>query len=118
MMTKHRMKAADRKLLVTQTLQGEGRWEEAAVMAEKMRSSVAKSVSESPVRQGANGVEVDLRPLFAAWESGPFRELTAALQKQDAQRSKRAVASLKQQCASCHLVLGRNDIQMIGWNHP
>lgn len=118
MMTKHRMKAADRKLLVTQTLQDEGRWEEAALMAEKMRSSVAKSVAESPMRQGANGAEVDLRLLLASWEGGPWQELTSALQKRDEQRSTRAFASLRQQCATCHLVLGRTDIKITEWPRP
>lgn len=118
MMTKHRMRAADRKLLDTRRLQSEGRWEEAAIMAEKLRSSVAEPVLNRPLRTGTNGVEVDLRPLFAAWENGPLHELTAALRAQDDQRSARALASLRQQCTNCHTVFGRSDIRISEWKHP
>lgn len=112
MMTQHRMKAANRKLLETQALQSQGQWAEALAMANGMHSSVSKSVDDKPVRQSAGGAEVDLRPLLAAWENGPWTELSAALTQKDAPRSTRAFASMKQQCANCHLVLGRTDIKI------
>jgi len=112
MMTQHRMKAANRKLLETQTLHSQGQWAEALVMANGMHSSVSKSVDDKPVRQSAGGAEVDLRPLLAAWENGPWTELSAALTQKDAPRFTRAFTSMKQQCANCHLVLGRTDIKI------
>lgn len=112
MMTQHRMKAANRKLLKTQALQSQGQWAEALAMANKMHSSVVKSVAYKLVRQSAGGAEVDLRPLLTAWENGPWTELSVAMAQQDAPRFMRAIATMKQQCANCHLVLGRSDIKI------
>ena len=94
MMISHRMKAAQRKLLETRRLEQAGQWPEALAMSEKLHGSVAKSISSRPVRPGAGGVQVDLRPLLVAWESGPFAELQAALKKQDSNRTKTALISL------------------------
>lgn len=112
MLTQHRMKAANRKLLETQALQSRGLWVEALAMANGMHSSVTKSVADKPVRQSARGAEVDLRPVLAAWENGPWTELSAALERKDAPRFTRAFNSMKQQCVNCHLVLGRTDIKI------
>jgi hypothetical protein len=112
MLTQHRMKAANRKLLETQVLQSQGQWVEALAMANGMHSSVIKSVDDKPVRQSSSGAEVDLRQILAAWENGPWTELAAALEQQDEQRFTRAFTSMKQQCANCHLVLGRTDIKI------
>lgn len=117
-MTKHRMKAADRKLSDCQSMQSDGKWEEARIMSEKLRSSVAKSVTDKPVRTSTSGAEVDLRPLFTAWEKGPWQDLRKALETKNAAASEKAFTSLRQQCTSCHLVLGRNDIQITPWPKP
>ncbi|MBK8035514.1 MAG: hypothetical protein IPK22_00020 [Verrucomicrobiaceae bacterium] len=107
MMNHHRMKAAQRKMLATRTLQQAGQWEEALAMAERMQSSVTKSVTSAPKQKTATGVEIDLTPLLTAWEKGPLTELKAALQKKDATASTKAFTSLRQQCMSCHAVLGK-----------
>lgn len=109
-MNSHRMKAAQRKMLDTRTLQQAGQWDEALAMAERMHSSVSKSISSAPQQKSAAGPVVDLQPLQTAWENGPFSELRAALQKKDAKRSTAAFASLRQQCVNCHAVLGKTQV--------
>lgn len=109
-MNSHRMKAAQRKMLDTRTLQQAGQWDEALAMAERMRSSVSKSISSAPRQKSAAGPVVDLQPLQTAWENGPFTELKAALQKKDTKRSTAAFASLRQQCVNCHTVLGKTQV--------
>lgn len=109
-MNSHRMKAAQRKMLDTRTLQQAGQWDEALAMAERMRSSVSKSISSAPRQKSAAGAVVDLQPLQTAWENGPFSELKAALQKKHAKRSTAAFASLRQQCVNCHAVLGKTQV--------
>ncbi len=111
MMNSHRMKAAQRKMLDTRKLQQAGQWDEALAMAERMHSSVAKSIHSDPV-QPAGSSQLDLRPLLTAWTNGPFTELKTALQKQDASRSTNAFASLRQQCINCHAVLGKTQVQV------
>ncbi len=108
----HRMKAAQRKMLETRNLQQAGRWDEALAMAERMHSSVSKSVASRPVQPSANGTAVDLNPLLAAWMNGPFTELKSALQKKDANRSTTAFTSLRQQCINCHTVLGKTQVPL------
>lgn len=108
----HRMKAAQRKMLDTRKLQQAGQWEEAIAMAERMHSSVAKSVASAPKQKAASGTMIDTQPLLAAWENGPFAELKTALQKKDATRSTAAFASLRQQCVNCHTVLGKTQAKV------
>ncbi len=109
-MNSHRMKAAQRKMLDTRKLQQAGQWDVALAMAERMHSSVSKSVTSAPRQKSAAGPMVDLQPLLAAWESGPYAELKSALQEKDAKRSGAAFVSLRQQCVSCHAVLGKTQI--------
>lgn len=111
-MNSHRMKAAQRKMLDTRTLQQAGQWDEALAMAERMHSSVSKSVTSAPMQKTAGGAEVDLRPLLTAWTNGPLTELRTAMKKHDAQGSTKAFASLRQQCVNCHTVLGKTAIQV------
>lgn len=106
----HRMKAAQRKMLDTRKLQQAGQWDEALAMAERMHSSVSKSVTSVPRQKSAAGPMVDLQPLLAAWESGPYTELKSALQEKDAKRSCAAFVSLRQQCVNCHAVLGKAQV--------
>lgn len=108
----HRMKAAQRKMLDTRKLQQAGQWDEALAMAERMHSSVSKSVTSAPNQKSASGQTVDLQPLLAAWESGPFTELKSALQKKDAKRSTAAFTALRQQCVACHASLGKTQVQV------
>jgi hypothetical protein len=108
----HRMKAAQRKMLDTRKLQQAGQWDEALAMAERMHSSVAKSISSSPKQKSAAGPVVDLQPLLVAWENGPFAELKAALQKKDLKRSTAAFTSLRLQCVNCHTVLGKTQVKV------
>lgn len=111
-MNSHRMKAAQRKMLDTRTLQQAGQWDEALAMAERMNSSVSKSITSAPMQKAVGGSEIDLRPLLTAWEIGPLAELKTALQKQDAKRSTAAFASVRQQCVNCHTVLGKTQVQV------
>lgn len=108
----HRMKAAQRKLLETHRLQKSGQWDEALAMSARLHASVSKSVESRPVQPGTSGSKVDLRPLLAAWESGPYADLQTALKKHDAKHSTAALASLRQQCVNCHTVLGKTQIQI------
>jgi hypothetical protein len=108
----HRMKAAQRKMLDACKLQQAGQWDEALAMAERMHSSVAKSVASAPKQKSASGVMIDTQPLLAAWENGPFAELKTTLQKKDAKRSTAAFTSLRQQCVNCHTVLGKTQAQV------
>lgn len=109
----HRMKAAQRKMLDTRKLQQAGQWDEALAMAERMHSSVSKSVTSAPRQKSAAGPMVDLQPLLAAWERGPYAELKSALQEKDAKRSGAAFVSLRQQCVNCHAVLGKAQVGVI-----
>lgn len=106
----HRMKAAQRKMLDTRVLQQAGQWDEALAMAERMHSSVSKSVISDPVHHVKGDAKADLQPLLTAWENGPFAELKSALQKKDAKRSTAAFASLRQQCVNCHTVAGKTQV--------
>ncbi len=109
-MSRHRMKAADRKMLDVRALQAEGRWAEARERADGMHGSVTKSVQSRPVHRSADGTEVNLTPMLLAWEQGPWRSLSEALAKQSTAETTSALAATRQQCTSCHLVLGRKDI--------
>ncbi|MEQ1749721.1 MAG: hypothetical protein ABL974_09885 [Prosthecobacter sp.] len=108
----HRMKAAQRKMLETRTLQQAGHWDEALALAERMNSSVSKSIASDPIHRAAGGAKVDLRPLLAAWLNGPLKDLNAALQQKDSRRSTAAFASLRQQCINCHTVIGKTQVQI------
>ena len=110
-MNSHRMKAAQRKMLATRQLQQSGQWDEALAMAERMQSSVSKSVASQPMQPSAGGTTVDVTPLLAAWTNGPLAELKVALQQKDARRSTAAFTTLRQQCINCHTVLGRTEVQ-------
>ena len=111
-MNSHRMKAAQRKMLDTRTLQQAGQWDEALAMAERMRSSVSKSITSAPMQKSVGGSEIDLRPLLTAWEIGPLAELKTALQKKDAKHSTAAFASVRQQCVNCHTLLAKTQVQV------
>lgn len=111
-MNSHRMKAAQRKLLETRRLQQAGQWDAALAMADRMHSSVAKSITSTPTQKSPDGTRVDLLPLLAGWENGPFADLKTALHKQDSKRSTAAFASLRQQCVNCHTVLGKTQVQV------
>jgi hypothetical protein len=111
--TKHRMRAANRKLMDAEAALGRGEWEQAGTLAAGMRESVAKSVADQPARATASGATVDLRPLLAAWEAGAWKELDSAVQARDDARARRAFQSMRQQCAGCHLALGRTDIKIL-----
>lgn len=106
-MNSHRMKAAQRKMLDTHTLQQAGQWDEALAMAGRMQSSVSKSVAAIPVQKSASGADVDLRPFLTAWEKGPLADLKSALEKKDSKRSAAAFVALRQQCIACHSALGK-----------
>jgi hypothetical protein len=110
MMNSHRMKAAQRKMLETHKLQQAGQWEEALAMAERMHSSVSKSITSAPMQKTANGSIVDLRPLLTAWTNGPLTNLKTALQKKDGPLSTGAFTTLRQQCINCHTVLGKQQV--------
>lgn len=111
-MNSHRMKAAQRKMLETRRLQQAGEWDAALAMAERMHSSVAKSITSAPRQKSSSGTMVDLLPLLAGWENGPFAELKTTLQKHDSKRSPAAFAALRQQCVNCHIVLGNTKVQV------
>lgn len=108
----HRMKAAQRKMLDTRKLQQAGQWDEALAMAERMHSSVSKSVASAPKQKSAAGMVVDTQPLLAAWKNGPFAALKTALQKKDATGCATAFTALRQQCVNCHIVLGKTQVQV------
>ena len=108
----HRMKAAQRKLLETQGLQQAGLWDEAKAMAIRLQSSVSKSIESRPVQRSTTGTKVDLRPLLAAWENGPYADLQAALLKHDKPGATAALTGLRQQCVNCHTVLSKTQIQI------
>ncbi|WP_395743342.1 hypothetical protein [Prosthecobacter sp.] len=112
MMNSHRMMAAERKMLETRKLQQAGRWDDALAMAERMHGSVARTIQSAPSQKSAQGGRIDVTPLLAAWEKGPFAELKTALQKRDATRSAAAFQSLRQQCVNCHAVLGKQHIRL------
>lgn len=107
----HRMHAAQSKLLATRTLQQSGQWDAALDMAERMHSSVAKTVQSAPTHKSPAG-KVDILPLLTGWETGPFAALKTALQKHDAPASTAAFSSLRQQCMNCHTVIGKSDIKL------
>jgi hypothetical protein len=111
-MNSHRMKAAQRKMLKTRKFQQAGEWDAALAMSERMHSSVAKSIKSAPTQKASNGTPVDLLPLLAGWENGPFATLKATLQKHDSIHAPAAFASLRQQCVNCHTVLGNTKVQV------
>ncbi|WP_395735810.1 hypothetical protein [Prosthecobacter sp.] len=108
----HRMHAAQTKLQAARKLQQGGQWDAALEMAERMHSSVAKSIETAPTHKGPGGILVDIRPLLTGWETGPFASLKSALQKHDSHSATSAFASLRQQCMNCHAVIGKADIKL------
>lgn len=56
MMNKHRMKAAERKMLTASHLQQTEHWDEAIDMVQRMQSSVSKSITPIPVQKSASGL--------------------------------------------------------------
>ena len=113
LLARHRMLAADRKLRDVENLAAAGRWTEAQTRAEGLKGSVVQAVLSRPVQQRPDGQAADLRPLLAAWES-QWRQLTQALADHNPSRTAPALATLRQQCVNCHLVLGRPEIQVTG----
>lgn len=109
-MTSHRMKAAERKMLAVHDLYKNSQWDEALAMTERMRSSVTNSVSDKPRRVGAAATSVDLRPLLRAWDEGPRATLCDALRQHDASAARQALTTLRQQCMTCHLAIGKTEI--------
>jgi hypothetical protein len=112
MMNKHRMKAAERKMLTASHLQQTEHWDEAIDMVQRMQSSVSKSITPIPVQKSASGAEKDLRALLFAWEKGPLAELKHALMSKDHQRYATAFVMLRQDCIACHVSLGRMQVQV------
>lgn len=109
-LVRHRMQAAQRKLVDARRLQQAGDWPAALAMAERLHGSVAKSIASRPLQPGPGNQPVDLRPLLTAWEQGPYAQLRAALQRQDEHQAGTAFAALRQQCLNCHLVAGKATI--------
>lgn len=107
----HRMHAAQSKMQAARTLQQSGQWDAALDMAERMHSSVAKTVQSAPEQKSPDG-KVDIRPLLTGWEAGPFAALKTALQKHDAKASTATFSSLRQQCMNCHTVIGKAGIKL------
>jgi hypothetical protein len=77
-------------------------------------SGVRTGVELAPVVQSKAGKEVDLKPLLAAWESGPYRDLRKALADGQAKPATAAFVNLRGQCTNCHAVIGRPGIQVNG----
>jgi len=77
-------------------------------------SGVRTGVELVPVVQSKAGKEVDLKPLLAAWESGPYRDLRKALAGGQEEAATTAFTNLRGQCTNCHAAIGRPGIQVNG----
>lgn len=82
--------------------------------ATTMENGVRTGVELAPMVKSKAGKEVDLKPLLAAWESGPYRDLRKALANGQEGAATTAFTNLRGQCTSCHAAIGRPGIQVNG----
>lgn len=117
LMARHRMLAADRKLVDVKVLADAGQGAQALERAAGLRHSVVESVSSRPLHVLQDGRTVDLRPSLAAWETG-WRELERALQAGQPSATAQALTTLRNQCLNCHAMIGRQDIPVSSLSGP
>lgn len=110
--TRKHMREADAQLLQSEQKMLAGEWTGAITQAEQAGEAVKLGIEARPVRKGADGKELDMSPLFEAWAKGPHLELLTALRDSQAERAAAAFVATRQQCTSCHIAAGRNDIPL------
>lgn len=106
------MKQADAALIRSRELSLIPDWNAAMAEARETGDKVRRGIEARPVRPGVGGGKLDLRPLLAAFESGPLRQLEVALQSHDAPAAAAAYPAIQSQCVACHLMVGKTQIKI------
>ncbi|NLT70707.1 MAG: hypothetical protein GXX91_08425 [Verrucomicrobiaceae bacterium] len=112
--TRQHMRIANVKLAESEQKMAAGEWTQATALAEEAGAEVKLGIEARPIRKGAGGGDLDMTPLFAAWLNGPHHELVSALGANQAERATAAFAATRQQCANCHIAVGRPTIPVSG----
>jgi len=110
--TAEKMKAANAMLKQSANKAKKGDYVGANSAAAAIGSGVRSGVQLAPVVQSKAGKNVDLKPMLAAWESGPYKDLRKALAGGQETAATAAFANLRVQCTNCHAAIGRPKIQV------
>jgi len=108
------MRQADILLLQSEEKMAGGAMPLALALAEQAGVEVKAGIAARPVRKGAGGEPLDMNPLLEAWSNGPHRELLDALKGNQTGEATAAFAATRQQCANCHVAIGRVAIPISG----
>jgi len=111
-LTQRQMKQADVALVASWQKSRQRDWDASLLAARQSAEHLRQGVEARPVRRGASGADVDLRPLLAALGAGPFRQLETALRSQDHLAAEAAYPIIQAQCTACHAALGKPTIQL------
>jgi len=107
-----KMKEANAMLKQSANKAKKGDYVGANSAAAAIGSGVRSGVQLAPVVQSKAGKNVDLKPMLAAWESGPYKDLRKALAGSQEKAATTAFANLRGQCTNCHSAIGRPEIQV------
>lgn len=108
------MKEANSMLKQSAKKANQGDFPGANDAAAAIGNAVRVGVELAPVVPSKTGQDVDLKPLLAAWESGPYKDLRKALGNGQKEASTAAFDNLKGQCTNCHAAIGRPEIRIYG----
>ena len=110
--TAEKMKEANAMLKQSAKMAEKGNYAGANSAAAAIGSGVRGGVELAPVVQSKAGKDVNLKPLLAAWESGPYKDLRKALAGSQEKATTAAFTNLRGQCTNCHAAIGRPQIQV------
>lgn len=107
-----KMREANAMLKQSSKQARQGDFAAANTTAAAIGSGVRSGVELAPVVTSKAGADVNLKPLLAAWESGPYKDLRTALQGEQKKATTAAFTNLRGQCTNCHSVIGRPKIHI------
>ena len=81
-------------------------WTLAMFYLEETRSHIRWTIQLRPVRKGPDGNDVNLMPIFEGIDTSAFKDITAAIQAQDAAKFSAAYRETLQACYGCHKSAG------------
>lgn len=110
--TQRQMRQADAALVRSREMSVIPDWNAALMAARETGDHVRRGIEARPIRSGAGGRKVDLRPLLAGFENGPIRQLETALQSRTAGAAAAAYPAIQSQCIACHLAMGKTQIKI------
>ncbi|NOX99686.1 MAG: hypothetical protein GXP30_08165 [Verrucomicrobia bacterium] len=110
--TAQKMREANTMLKQSAKKAEKGDYAGANSAAAAIGSGVRGAVELAPVVQSKTGKDVNLKPLLAAWESGPYKDLRKALAGSQEKAATAAFTNLRGQCTNCHTAIGRPEIRV------